>query len=127
MQSLSLFDKLWTKHVVYETPDGPSLIYIDKHLINEVTSAQAFDGVRTAGRKPWRSDSIIATADHNVPTIARDAGIIDPVSRSQVDTLSQNCATHKISYFGIADLRQGILHVVAPEQGMTLPGTTVVC
>jgi len=127
MQPLSLFDKLWTKHIVYETLDGPSLIYIDKHLINEVTSAQAFDGLRTAGRKPWRSDSIIATADHNVPTVARGAGISDPVSRSQVDTLSQNCATHKISYFGVTDLRQGILHVVAPEQGMTLPGTTVVC
>ena len=127
MESLSLFDKLWKKHVIYEILDGPSLIYIDKHLINEVTSAQAFDGLRTAGRKPWRSRSIIATADHNVPTVARAAGIIDPVSKSQVDTLSENCATHEIAYFDLADLRQGILHVVAPEQGMTLPGMTIVC
>lgn len=127
MHSLSLFDKLWTKHVVHEVIDGPSLIYIDKHLINEVTSAQAFDGLRNAGLELWRSDSIIATADHNVPTVAREAGIIDPVSRTQVDTLSHNCATLKITYFGMTDLRQGILHVVAPEQGMTLPGTTVVC
>lgn len=127
MHALSLFDKLWTKHVVHEVADGPSLIYIDKHLINEVTSAQAFDGVKSAGRELWRSNSIIATADHNVPTVAREAGITDPVSKTQVDTLSHNCATHKITYFGITDLRQGILHVVAPEQGMTLPGTTVVC
>ena len=127
MHSLSLFDKLWTKHVVCEVIDGPSLIYIDKHLINEVTSAQAFDGLRSAAREPWRSGSIIATSDHNVPTVARAAGIIDPISRMQVDTLSQNCATHNITYFGMTDLRQGILHVVAPEQGMTLPGTTVVC
>ena len=127
MESLSLFDKLWKKHVIDEVIDGPSLIYIDKHLINEVTSAQAFDGLRAAGRKPWRAGSIIATADHNVPTVARAAGIVDPVSRSQVDTLSQNCATHEITYFDLADLRQGILHVIAPEQGMTLPGMTIVC
>ena len=127
MHSLSLFDKLWSKHVVCEVIGGPSLIYIDKHLINEVTSAQAFDGLRSAGREPWRSGSIIATSDHNVPTVGREAGIIDPISRKQVDTLTQNCATHKITYFGMTDLRQGILHVVAPEQGMTLPGTTVVC
>ena len=123
----SLLDKLWNRHIVHQVPDGPSQIYIDKHLVNEVMSAQAFDGLRAAGLEPWRRESIIATADHNVPTIGREAGIADPVSKAQIDALADNCARLDIAYFDVADLRQGILHVVAPEQGMTLPGTTIVC
>lgn len=127
MSAQTLLDKLWTRHVVREEVDGPSLLYIDRHLVNEVTSPQAFEGLRLQGRKPWRVASILATADHNVPTTDRRSGIADPVAKAQVDALDHNCDDFNIPQFGLFDPRQGILHVVAPEQGGTLPGTTVVC
>ncbi len=126
----TLYDKLWQGHIVHEEsdkPDGMALVYIDRHLVHEVTSPQAFEGLRIAGRKPWRLDSILAVADHNVPTTERSHGIADPVSRLQVDTLDQNCEDLGITEFKMTDLRQGIVHVVGPEQGATLPGMTVVC
>ena len=126
----TLYDKLWQSHVVHEesgAPGGMVLLYIDRHLVHEVTSPQAFEGLKLAGRKPWRRDSILAVADHNVPTTRRDQGISDPVSRLQVDTLDQNCAELGITEFRMNDLRQGIVHVIGPEQGATLPGMTVVC
>ena len=126
----TLYDKLWQGHIVHEEsdkPDGMALVYIDRHLVHEVTSPQAFEGLRIAGRKPWRLDSILAVADHNVPTTERSHGITDPVSRLQVDTLDQNCEDLGITEFKMTDLRQGIVHVVGPEQGATLPGMTVVC
>ena len=126
----TLYDKLWQGHIVHEEsdkPDGMALVYIDRHLVHEVTSPQAFEGLRIAGRKPWRLDSILAVADHNVPTTERSHGITDPVSRLQVDTLDQNCEDLGIIEFKMTDLRQGIVHVVGPEQGATLPGMTVVC
>ena len=123
----TLYDKLWEAHVVREDPDGTALLYIDRHLVHEVTSPQAFEGLRLAGRQPWRVDANLATPDHNVPTTARDQGIADPVSRLQVETLDQNCDEFGITEFHMNDLRQGIVHVVGPEQGATLPGMTVVC
>ena len=126
-QPASLLDKLWASHVIHEEADGPSLIYIDRHLVNEVTSPQAFEGLRLNGRKLWRAASVLATADHNVPTTARAQGITDPVSRAQVEALDQNCADHGIVNFGMDDPRQGILHVVGPERGATLPGMTIAC
>ena len=123
----TLYDKLWDAHVVREDPDGTALLYIDRHLVHEVTSPQAFEGLRMAGRQPWRVDANLATPDHNVPTTARDQGIADPVSRLQVETLDQNCDEFGITEFHMNDLRQGIVHVVGPEQGATLPGMTVVC
>lgn len=126
----TLYDKLWQSHVVHEEsakPDGMALLYIDRHLVHEVTSPQAFEGLRLAGRKPWRPDSILAVADHNVPTTGRSHGISDPISRLQVETLDQNCAEMGITEFKMTDLRQGIVHVIGPEQGATLPGMTVVC
>ncbi|MDX8412332.1 MAG: 3-isopropylmalate dehydratase large subunit [Mariprofundaceae bacterium] len=122
----SLFDKVWEQHVVSEQ-EGGALLYIDRHLVHEVTSPQAFEGLRLAGRKPWRTDSIAATPDHNVPTVDRHLGITDPVSRVQVETLGENCRSLGIMEFGMDDVRQGIVHVIAPEQGLTLPGMTVVC
>ncbi|MGJ0489914.1 3-isopropylmalate dehydratase large subunit [Methylobacter sp.] len=127
MSGKTLYDKLWEDHVVYTEDDGSSLIYIDRHLVHEVTSPQAFEGLRLAGRKPWRQSRNLAVADHNVPTTDRDQGIADPVSRLQVETLDQNCAEFGITEFDMADVRQGIVHVVGPEQGATLPGMTVVC
>lgn len=127
MAGLSLYDKLWQSHVVQQDQDGTALLYIDRHLIHEVTSPQAFDGLRLAQRQPWRTSSILAVADHNVPTTARSQGISDPVSRLQVDTLDDNCKSFKITEFTMQDKRQGIVHVVGPEQGATLPGMTVVC
>ncbi|GAB6142336.1 3-isopropylmalate dehydratase large subunit [Methylosoma difficile] len=127
MPGKTLYDKLWEDHVVHSEDDGSSLIYIDRHLVHEVTSPQAFDGLRLAGRKPWRVARNLAVADHNVPTTDRDKGIADPISRLQVETLDKNCAEFGITEFGMADLRQGIVHVVGPEQGATLPGMTVVC
>jgi 3-isopropylmalate/(R)-2-methylmalate dehydratase large subunit len=127
MAAKTLYDKLWDDHVVYAEPDGSTLIYIDRHLIHEVTSPQAFEGLRLAGRKPWRVAANLATADHNVPTEGREHGISDPVSRLQVETLDQNCADFGITEFGMNDDRQGIVHVIGPEQGATLPGTTIVC
>ena len=123
----TLYDKLWDAHVVHQGPDGTCLLYIDRHLVHEVTSPQAFEGLELAGRKPWRISANLAVADHNVPTTARSEGIQDPVSRLQVDTLDKNCETHGITEFRMNDRRQGIVHVIGPEQGATLPGMTVVC
>ena len=127
-QPQTLYDKLWHAHVVHTEPDGTALIYIDRHLVHEVTSPQAFDGLAINGRKPWRIKSIVATADHNVPTTARRDGIADPISRLQVETLDKNIEKFGVAdYYGMNDARQGIVHVVGPEQGATLPGMTVVC
>jgi len=127
MTDRTLYDKLWRDHEVRDNGDGTSLIYIDRHLVHEVTSPQAFEGLRLAGRKPWRTDANLATPDHNVPTTERDKGIADPVSRVQVETLDQNCTDFGIPEFKMNDVRQGIVHVIGPEQGATLPGMTVVC
>lgn len=127
MTGKTLYDKLWDAHVVHQDDDGTCLIYIDRHLIHEVTSPQAFEGLRLASREPWRINSNLAVPDHNVPTIDRDRGIKDPVSKLQVDTLDQNCADFGITKFEMNDIRQGIVHVIGPEQGATLPGMTVVC
>ncbi len=124
----SLYDKLWDAHRVHDEPDGTALIYIDRHLVHEVTSPQAFEGLEINGRKPWRINSIVATADHNVPTTSRKEGIADPISRLQVETLDANIKKFGVLvYFGMNDARQGIVHVIGPEQGATLPGMTVVC
>jgi 3-isopropylmalate/(R)-2-methylmalate dehydratase large subunit len=128
MVARTLYDKLWDDHVVRTEADGTTLLYIDRHLVHEVTSPQAFEGLRLAGRKPWRSSSIVATADHNTPTKDWDQGIRDPVSRTQVETLDANIrAVGAKAYFPFRDARQGIVHVIGPEQGATLPGMTVVC
>ncbi len=128
MSAKTLYDKLWDQHVVRSESDGTTaLLYIDRHLVHEVTSPQAFEGLRLADRKPYRLNSILATPDHNVPTSHREQGISDPISRLQVDTLDSNCVEFGITEFGLNDLRQGIVHVVGPEQGATLPGMTVVC
>ena len=124
----TLYDKLWDSHVVRTEEDGTSLIYIDRHLVHEVTSPQAFEGLKIAGRAPWRTDSIVATADHNTPTTDWDKGIEDPISKLQVDTLDKNINEFGAkAYFPFLDSRQGIVHVIGPEQGATLPGMTVVC
>jgi 3-isopropylmalate/(R)-2-methylmalate dehydratase large subunit len=127
MAGKTLYDKLWDAHVVRSDADGTTLLYIDRHLVHEVTSPQAFEGLRLAGRTPWRTSSVLAVPDHNVPTTARAAGIADPVSRIQVETLDTNCREFGITEFKMNDLRQGIVHVIGPEQGATLPGMTVVC
>lgn len=127
MAARTLYDKLWDSHVVRAEDDGTTLLYIDRHLVHEVTSPQAFDGLRNADRPLWRLASNLAVADHNVPTTARDAGIADPVSRLQVDTLDANCREFGLTEFDMMDPRQGIVHVIGPEQGATLPGMTVVC
>lgn len=127
MGAQTLYDKLWNSHVVRQDADGTALIYIDRQLVHEVTSPQAFESLKLAGRKPWRLNSILAVADHNVPTTGRSQGIHDPISRLQVDTLDQNCDELGITEFKMNDLRQGIVHVIGPEQGATLPGMTVVC
>ena len=123
----TLYDKLWDEHVVHVEDDGTSVLYIDRHLVHEVTSPQAFDGLDLAGRKVWRLAANLAVSDHNVPTTDRSAGITDPVSKLQVDTLGTNCDRHGVTQFKMNDLRQGIVHVIGPEQGATLPGMTVVC
>jgi 3-isopropylmalate/(R)-2-methylmalate dehydratase large subunit len=123
----TLYDKLWDEHVVRTESDGTALLYIDRHLLHEVTSPQAFEGLQLAGRKVWRISANLAVADHNVPTTDRSAGIADPISRLQVETLDANCAAHGITEFRMNDRRQGIVHVIGPEQGATLPGMTVVC
>ncbi len=125
--SKTLYDKIWDEHVIRQEADGTSLLYIDRHIVHEVTSAQAFEGLRLAGRMPWRTSSIVATPDHNVPTIDRSKGIADAVSALQVATLVDNCHQHRIRLFDMRDRRQGIVHVVGPEQGASLPGTTIVC
>jgi 3-isopropylmalate/(R)-2-methylmalate dehydratase large subunit len=127
MNAQTLYDKLWTAHVVRQEADGTALIYIDRHLVHEVTSPQAFEGLKLAGRKLWRTASILAVADHNVPTTGRAQGIADPISRLQVETLDSNCAEFGVNEFKMSDVRQGIVHVIGPEQGATLPGMTVVC
>jgi 3-isopropylmalate/(R)-2-methylmalate dehydratase large subunit len=123
----TLFDKIWESHVVHTDDDGTCLLYIDRHLVHEVTSPQAFEGLRLTGRKVHRPDATIAVADHNVPTTDRSQGIADPESRLQIDTLAQNCKDFGVDYFGMDDIRQGIVHIIGPEQGLTLPGTTIVC
>lgn len=123
----TLYDKLWKSHVVQEESGDTALLYIDRHLVHEVTSPQAFEGLRIAGRRPWRLDSVLAVADHNVPTTERTNGISDPISRLQVETLDRNCEELGITEFKMNDQRQGIVHVIGPEQGATLPGMTVVC
>ena len=127
MNAQTLYDKLWNSHLVRTEPDGTALLYIDRHLVHEVTSPQAFEGMRMARRKPWRTGSMLAVPDHNVPTTHRSGGITDPVSRLQVETLDANCAELGITEFGMNDIRQGVVHVIGPEQGATLPGMTVVC
>jgi len=124
----TLYEKLWSSHLVREDADGTGLLYIDRHVVHEVTSPQAFEGLEVHHRKPWRVESIVATADHNVPTTHREQGISDPISRLQVETLDRNVDKfHVKTYFGMKDARQGIVHVIAPEQGAVLPGMTVVC
>ena len=127
MGAKTLYDKLWDEHVVRVDDTGTALLYIDRQLIHEVTSPQAFEGLRMAGRKPWRISANLAVPDHNVPTSDRAAGIADPVSRLQVETLGTNCLTFGITEFGMGDQRQGVVHVIGPEQGFTLPGSTIVC
>ena len=127
MNGFSLYDKLWNSHVVHTQDDGTSLIYIDRHLIHEVTSPQAFEGLRMAGREPWRKASVLAVPDHNVPTKGRDKQIEDPVSRKQLQALDENCDFFALQKFEMNDPRQGIVHVIGPEQGASLPGMTIVC
>ena len=123
----TLYDKIWDDHVVHEQEDGTCLIYIDRHLVHEVTSPQAFEGLRMHGRKVKAPEKTLAVVDHNVPTTHRGDGIDDPESKLQVDTLAGNCAEFGVEYFNEVDVRQGIVHVIGPEQGFTLPGTTIVC
>ena len=123
----TLFDKIWQTHLVERQRDGTVILYIDRHLVHEVTSPQAFEGLRLAGRKVRRPDATIAVADHNIPTTDRAAGIKDAESRLQVETLEANCKEFGIPYIPVADVRQGIVHIIGPEQGMSQPGTTIVC
>ena len=127
MSGQTLYDKLWQDHVVMQGKDGMDLIYIDRHLLHEVTSPQAFEGLRQAGRSPWRRNANLAVPDHNVPTTNRSAGISDPISRIQVQALDENCRAFNITEFTLDDIRQGIVHVIGPENGATLPGMTIVC
>ena len=132
MTGKTLYDKIWDAHLVQQRDDGTCLMYIDRHLIHEVTSPQAFEGLRLAGRTPWRPDANYATPDHNIPTTRQErrqglAGIQDPVSRIQIAKLDDNCKEFNIFEIGMNDIRQGIVHVVGPEQGITLPGMTIVC
>lgn len=126
MPPQTLYDKLWTSHVVAEFGDT-ALLYIDRHLVHEVTSPQAFEGLRLAGRKLWSRSANVAVADHNVPTLDRALGVSDPIARAQLQALDDNCGAYGITEFGLLDRRQGIVHVIGPEQGITLPGMTVVC
>jgi hypothetical protein len=127
----TLYDKLWDSHVAHVEDDGTALLYIDRHLVHEVTSPQAYEGLKVAGRKPWRVDSVVATADHNTPTDHWDegmAGVRDPFAKLQIETLDANMREYGAKvYFPFLDQRQGIVHVIGPEQGATLPGMTVVC
>jgi 3-isopropylmalate/(R)-2-methylmalate dehydratase large subunit len=123
----TLFDKIWQSHLVHRQDDGTCLIYIDRHLVHEVTSPQAFEGLRLTGRRVRRPDATLAVADHNVPTSDRSKGIADTESRIQVETLEKNCAEFGVPYFSMDDIRQGIVHIIGPEQGMTQPGMTIVC
>ena len=123
----TLYDKIWEQHVVHDFGDGSVLLYIDRHLVHEVTSPQAFEGLALAKRPLWRADSILATPDHNISTTDRSKPVSYPDARLQLETLDENCRTHKLRYFDIKDKRQGIVHVIGPEQGFTLPGITLVC
>lgn len=123
----TLYDKIWDDHVVHEQDDGTCLLYIDRHLIHEVTSPQAFEGLRMTGRTVRAPEKTLAVVDHNVPTTDRTGGISDPMSKTQVDAIAANCAEFGVEYFNEVDPRQGIVHIVGPEQGFTLPGTTIVC
>jgi len=127
MTGRTLYDKIWDAHLIETAEDGSSLIYIDRHLIHEVTSPQAFEGLRNAGRKVRHPEKTLAVVDHNVPTTDRSKGIEDPESKLQIETLAKNCAEFGITYFDEHDPRQGVVHIVGPEQGFTLPGTTIVC
>ena len=127
MTGKTLYDKIWDSHQVRLDTNGTALLYIDRHLVHEVTSPQAFEGLEIAQRPLWRKRSILAVPDHNVPTTGLEYGITDPVARLQVDTLNANCDKHALTEFKMGDVRQGIVHVIGPEQGATLPGMTVVC
>lgn len=127
MAGKTLFDKIWDSHVVRSEPDGTTLLYIDRQLVHEVTSPQAFEGLKLAGRRPRRPAATLAVPDHNVPTTDRRLGIADPVSALQIQTLEDNCKDFGITLFNMSDIRQGIVHVIGPEQGFTLPGMTIVC
>ena len=127
MAAQTLFEKIWNDHVVRAEPDGTTLLYIDRHLVHEVTSPQAFEGLTVAGRTPRRSAAALAVPDHNVPTTDRRVAIADPISAKQIQTLDDNCKTFGITLFGMNDIRQGVVHVIGPEQGFTLPGMTIVC
>lgn len=127
MAGRTLFDKIWDSHVVRAEPDGTTLLYIDRQLVHEVTSPQAFEGLRISGRRPRRPAATLAVPDHNVPTTDRRLGIADPISAKQIQTLEENCRDFHITLFGMNDIRQGVVHVIGPEQGFTLPGTTIVC
>jgi 3-isopropylmalate/(R)-2-methylmalate dehydratase large subunit len=127
MSSRTLFDKIWDSHIVRQEPDGTTLLYIDRQLVHEVTSPQAFEGLKLAGRRPRRPGATLAVPDHNVPTTDRRLGIADPISAKQIQTLEDNCREFGITLFGMNDPRQGIVHVIGPEQGFTLPGATIVC
>ncbi|HEY6085294.1 MAG TPA: 3-isopropylmalate dehydratase large subunit [Nitrospira sp.] len=127
MAGQTLFDKIWNSHVVREESDGTTLLYIDRQLVHEVTSPQAFEGLKLAGRRPRRPGATLAVPDHNVPTTDRRLAIADPISAKQIRTLEDNCREFGISLFGMHDIRQGVVHVIGPEQGFTLPGTTIVC
>ena len=127
MAGQTLFDKIWDSHVVRAEPDGTTLLYIDRQLVHEVTSPQAFEGLKLSGRRPRRASTTLAVPDHNVPTTDRRLGIADPVSAIQIQTLEDNCRDFGITLFNMSDVRQGIVHVIGPEQGFTLPGTTIVC
>src|SRR5688500_16669810 len=123
----TLFDKIWDSHVVHRQDDGTCVLYIDRHLVHEVTSAQAFEGLRAARRKVRRPELTLAVADHNVPTTDRSRGVEDPESRLQIDTLRDNCREFGLQLYEMEDIRQGIVHIIGPEQGFTLPGLTLVC
>ncbi|MBA2487326.1 MAG: 3-isopropylmalate dehydratase large subunit [Nitrospira sp.] len=127
MAARTLFDKIWDEHVVRAEPDGTTLLYIDRHLVHEVTSPQAFEGLTVARRAPRRPRAVLAVPDHNVPTTDRRVAIADPISAKQIHTLEDNCAAFGITLFGMNDIRQGVVHIIGPEQGFTLPGMTIVC
>src|SRR5215510_9767075 len=123
----TLFEKIWDAHVVYHEPGSPAILYIDCHLVHEVTSPQAFEGLRLAGRKVRRPDLTYATMDHNIPTWSRSLPILDTIAKTQMDTLERNCQEFDIALYGLDSPRQGIVHVIGPELGITQPGTTIVC
>ena len=127
MAGKTLFEKIWDSHVVRAEPDGTTLLYIDRQLVHEVTSPQAFEGLKLAGRRPRRPAATLAVPDHNVPTTDRKLPIADQISAKQIQTLEENCRDFGITFFGMDDIRQGVVHVIGPEQGFTLPGTTIVC